>query len=160
MRDGVVQSDERTVKFKEVAASKTSVEKHHEALTSKEIIEYLKLGFRVTIYPEATSHNGEEILPFKRTLLTSAAHAGVPILPYVFNFVSLNGEPFSKKNRDSVCWYGDISFARSLLNLLALKTLVCEVEFLDPVYSKPDDDRAKVADYVREKIVEKFRPAR
>lgn len=123
-----------------------------------EIVTYLKRGFNVILYPEATSHNGEEILPFKRTLLTSAAYAEVPIRPYCFNFKSINGEPFTLKYRDDVCWYGPISFARGFIGFASIKELVVDVEFLEPVFTKPSDDRGQVADSVREQIVKKFRP--
>lgn len=124
----------------------------------EDVVEYLRIGFRVVLYPEATSHNGEEILPFKRTLLTSAAFAGVPVLPYTFNFKSIDGEPFSRKNRDSVCYYGDIPFYTSLWNTLKLKEVICTVEFLPEVFTKPDDDRAMNAERIREMIVKKFVP--
>ncbi len=125
-----------------------------------EIVTYLKKGFNVILYPEATSHNGEEILPFKRTLLTAAAYAQVPIRPYCFNFTSINGDPFNLKYRDAVCWYGPISFAQSFISCASLKEVVVDVEFVEPVHTKPGDDRAKVADHVRELIVKKFRPVR
>jgi lyso-ornithine lipid O-acyltransferase len=124
----------------------------------EDVVEFLRIGFRVVLYPEATSHNGEEILPFKRTLLTSAGFAGVPILPYVFNFKSINGEPFTRKYRDHVCYYGDITFYLSLWRTLTLKEIVCSVEFLNPVTVNPDDDRAKNASRIRDMIVEKFIP--
>lgn len=125
-----------------------------------EMISYLKKGFRVTLYPEATSHNGEEILPFKRTLLTAAAHAGVPIIPYVFNYVEVNGEPFTMKYRDRLCWWGDISFATSLWGMGTLKKVVCEIEYLPEVWTTPDEDRADVADKIRQMIVDKFIPVK
>lgn len=126
----------------------------------KGMTDWLKKGFRITLYPEATSHNGEEILPFKRTLLMSASLAGVPIYPYSFNFISINGEPFSVKHRDGVCYYGDITFGRSVLNLFALKEIVAEVRYLEPYYPKPDEDRGQVADLIRERIVQHFIPVR
>lgn len=125
-----------------------------------EMVNYLKKGFRVVIYPEATSHNGEEILPFKRTLLTAAAHAGVPIRPYVFNVIDVGGEDFNLGNRDSVCWYGDIPFHKTVWNSFGLKYIVVEFEFLPEVHTRVEDDRAEVADRLRDSIVEKFRPAR
>lgn len=124
-----------------------------------EIIEALKDGARVILYPEATSTNGEGILPFKRTLMQAAAMAGVPVIPYVFNFRELNKEPgFKIKYRDSVCWYGDISFPVSLWRAFGLKSLVCEIEFLEPVYQAQDEDRGAFADRVRELILAKFDP--
>lgn len=123
-----------------------------------EMIDYLKNGFRVTLYPEATSHNGEEILPFKRTLLTAAAHAGVPVVPYCFNFLEINGEPFSLKHRDHVCYWGTIPFHISLWRMGTLKKIVCEVEYLPEVRTSVDDDRGEVADRIRQMIVDKFIP--
>ncbi len=124
----------------------------------RNIVNTLNDGFRVTLYPEATSHNGEEILPFKRTLISSAALASKAIFPYCFNFKSINGEPFSMKYRDSVCWYGDMNFFPSFVRSISLKEVVCEVIFLDPYYAKADEDRGAVADEIRRRIVEKFKP--
>lgn len=126
-----------------------------------EIASFLQKGFRVILYPEATSTNGEGVLPFKRTLLTAAAKAGVPILPYVFNFREINGEPgFPMKYRDSVCWYGDIPFHTAMWRSLGIKNMVCEVEFFSPVYTSTDDDRAAVADAIRGMIVDRFEPVK
>jgi lyso-ornithine lipid O-acyltransferase len=126
----------------------------------EDVVEYLRIGFRVVLYPEATSHNGEELLPFKRTLLTAAAFAGVPILPYVFNFKSIDGQPFSRKNRDAVCYYGDIPFYTSLWSTLTLREIICTVEFLPEVFIKPDEDRAVNADRIRDMIARKFVPVK
>lgn len=135
--------------------------KNRQGITGElqEMIEYLNRGFRVILYPEAQATNGEGVLPFKRTLLTAAAHAKVPVLPYVFNFREINGEKgFQMKYRDSVCWYGDIAFHTAIIRALSLKSLVCEIEFLSPVYTRTDEDRAVVADAIREMIVTKYDP--
>lgn len=124
-----------------------------------EMIDALKDGFRVTLYPEATSTNGEGVLPFKRTLLTAAAHAQVPVLPAVFNFLEINGEPgFQIKYRDSVCWYGDIPFHVAIWRAFGLRSLVCEVEFLPPLATRVDEDRGIVADALHDMIKAKFQP--
>lgn len=123
-----------------------------------EMVSYLKEGFRVVLYPEATSHNGEEILPFKRTLMSAAAHAGVPIRPYVFNFVNIQGEPFNLKWRDKVCWYGDMTFYDSLWRAFTVKYIVAEIEFLKPIYPQVNDNRKFIAESIRQSIVDRFRP--
>ena len=125
----------------------------------KHIIQALQEGLNVCLYPEATSTNGEQVLPFKRTLMTAAAHAQVPIHPYVINFKSVDGQPFTLKNRDSVCWYGDISFITSMIAAFSLKYVEVEIEFLPPVYPKVEDDRAKLANHIHSMISEKFKPA-
>lgn len=124
----------------------------------KHIIQALKEGLNVCLYPEATSTNGEQVLPFKRTLMTAAAHAQVPIYPYVINFTSIDGQPFTFKNRDSVCWYGDISFVTSMVAAFSLRFVEVEIEFLNPVYPKVEDDRALLADQLHSMVSKKFRP--
>lgn len=126
----------------------------------KKIADVLRQGFRVILYPEATSTNGEAILPFKRTLMMAAAEAEVAIQPFVVNFKEINGDDFNLKWRDHVCWYGDMSFAPSMWKSLSLKTLTIEVEYLEKVYAKPNEDRGELADRVREMIVAKFKPVR
>ncbi len=122
------------------------------------LISALKNGFKIVLYPEATSTNGEKVLPFKRTLMMAAAHAGVPIQPVVVNFREVNGEKFSTKWRDHLCWYGDMPFAVSLWNSLTLKSVKAEIEFLDQIHSTLDDDRGVVADKAHELISKKFVP--
>ncbi len=124
----------------------------------KSIVEALQRGQRVVLYPEATSTNGEQVLPFKRTLMMAAAHAGVPIQPVVFNFKSVNGEAFSMKWRDSVCWYGDISFVTSMSKALCLDYVEAEIEFLPSFRTEVGEDRGLVADRAHAMIAAKFHP--
>lgn len=124
-----------------------------------EMVDALKDGFRVMLYPEATSTNGEQVLPFKRTLLTAAAHAGVPILPISFNFLEINREPgFKMKYRDSVCWYGDMAFHTAIWRAFGLHSLTCEVKFLAPVATRVDEDRGIVADSLHDMVAANYTP--
>jgi 1-acyl-sn-glycerol-3-phosphate acyltransferase len=125
----------------------------------KGIADALKEGFRIVLYPEATSTNGEQVLPFKRTLMMAAAQAGVPIQPVVVNFLEINGQPFSLKNRDRVCWYGDMGFMTAIWNSFTLKSLTIQIEFLEKFYPTMQDDRGAVADKAHDMIAAKFRPA-
>lgn len=124
----------------------------------KYLIESLKQGFNVCLYPEATSHNGDHVLPFKRTLMTAAAHAGVPILPYVFNFKSIEGKNFNLGNRDKVCWYGDIPFITAMLSACSLKYIDVEIKFLEPIHPTPEMDRAFIANTLHQRISQEFVP--
>ncbi|MNJ93334.1 1-acyl-sn-glycerol-3-phosphate acyltransferase [compost metagenome] len=126
----------------------------------KSIVESLQKGFRVVLYPEATSTNGEKVLPFKKTLMMAAAHAGVPIQPVVVNFREVNGEEFNVKWRDHLCWYGDIPFVTSLWKSLSLKSVKAELEFLEPFMTSTEDDRGLVAAKAHAAISEKFRPVK
>lgn len=124
----------------------------------KNISKALQDGLVVTLYPEATSHNAEEILPFKRNMIMAAAHAGVPVQPVVFNIRQINDGPFLLKYRDSVCWYGDIPFHVGIWNLFKLKSIEVELEFLPQWSISPEDNKAFVADKLHQQISLKFSP--
>lgn len=124
------------------------------------IVDVLKKGFCVVLYPEATSTNGEKVWPFKRTLMMAAAHAAVPIQPVVINYRKINGDDFTLKWRDHVCWYGDIPFATSMWKTLTLRSVKAEIEYLEKIYSSPEDDRGLIADRAHALIAAKFVPVK
>lgn len=123
-----------------------------------DIISVLKQGFRVVLYAESVASNGEQVLPFKKTLMMSAGLAGVPIRPFVFNYREVNGGPVKYEHRDSLCWHGDIGFVTSIWRSLQLDTLVCEIEFLPLVYPTAEDDRSKTAQLLHSMVSEKYVP--
>lgn len=122
------------------------------------IREALKQGLNVTLYPEGTSTNGEKILPFKKSLMTAAAGSGAPLLPIVLNYTHVNGEPMSDKWRDSVCWYGDISFEAAIWKMFAAREIVAEIEFLDEIHIHSEDQRREIAAIAQARIEAGFRP--
>lgn len=123
------------------------------------IAKFLRKGFRVTLYPEAKATNGEVVLPFKKTLLMAAGEAGVPVQPVVVNFREVNGiQGFPLKYRDSLCWYGDLPFVKSVWGAAQLKSVVGEVEFLEPLSFAPDADRTYVAETLHHRIASKYVP--
>ncbi len=126
----------------------------------KGITEVLKEGFRVVLYAESVASNGEQVLPFKKTLLMSAGFANRPIRPYVFNFREVNGGPVLFSQRDSLCWYGDETFMPAIWRSLKLDTVTCEIEFLPLVHTKPEDNRTEIATYLHKIISDKFVPFR
>lgn len=123
------------------------------------IANVLQEGHTVVLYPEARSSNGEQVLPFKKTLMMAAAQAGVPLQPVVINYREINGKPFTKETRDSVCWYDDVPFAKSMWLTLSAASIHAEIEFLDTLHPKPADDRGLVADQAYSMISGKFVPA-
>lgn len=124
----------------------------------KGITETLKQGFRVVLYAESVASNGEQVLPFKKTLQMSAGFANKPIRPFVFNFREVNGGPVLYEHRDSLCWYGDETFFPAVWRSLQLDSVTVEIEFLPLVYTKPEDDRSEVAKYLHQVVSEKFVP--
>jgi 1-acyl-sn-glycerol-3-phosphate acyltransferase len=124
----------------------------------QDIIAVLKKGFRIVLYAEAVASNGEQVLPFKKTLMMSAGLAGVPIRPFVFNYRAVDGGPVKFQHRDSLCWHGKIGFLTSIFRSLQLETLTCEIEFLPLVYTTAEADRSEIAKNVHSMVSEKYVP--
>jgi len=98
-----------------------------------ELTHALRQNIPVTIFPEATSYNGEKLHPFRKPLFQAAINANVKILPLCLNYHSLDGEPITLKNRDSVFWYGDYPFFYHALKLFSHDELVVFVTALNPI---------------------------
>lgn len=98
----------------------------------------LRNGFNIVIYPEGTSTDGQKLLPFKKSLLMSAVDSEREIVPVALKYMSVDGEPFGKANADKVCWYGDMTFADHFLGLLKHREVKVQLQFLDPISSKPE----------------------
>ncbi len=124
----------------------------------KDIVDVLKHGFRVVLYAESVASNGEQVLPFKKTLLMSAGLAGKPIRPFVFNFVKVNGGPVKYEHRDAVCWYGDQTFFPAIWRSLKLDSVTCEIEFLPLIHPEPSEDRTVLANRVHAAVSAKYHP--
>lgn len=122
------------------------------------LIDVLKQNFRVVLYAESVASNGEQVLPFKKTLMTAAGLAGKPIRPFVFNFAKVNDGPVLFEHRDSLCWYGDNSFFSAIWKSMKLDSVGCEIEFLPLIYPAPDEDRTALAHRVHSVVSAKYRP--
>jgi len=99
----------------------------------KEIEEALVQGVNVQIFPEGTSTNGDQVLPFKSSLFNAAVHANAKILPITIAYLEIDEAPFSPLNRDSVCWYGSMNFAEHFWKLLAHRSIVASLTVHPPI---------------------------
>ncbi|MCC2678413.1 MAG: acyltransferase [Pseudobdellovibrio sp.] len=124
----------------------------------KGLIDVLKQEFRVVLYAESVASNGEQVLPFKKTLMTAAGLAGKPIRPFVFNFAKVNDGPVLYEHRDSLCWYGDNSFFSAIWKSMKLDSVACEIEFLPLIYPGADEDRTTLANRVHAAVSAKYKP--
>jgi len=117
-------------------------------LDIKEMSILLGEGHSLTLFPEATTSDGH-ILPFKPALLTTAAHAGVPVQPVAIRYLGLDN-----KTKDSVYYYGeDMEILPHLFSLSKMPTLHVEVEFLEPV--QHTGSRKSFAHMLQQKIAAK-----
>ncbi len=97
------------------------------------ISDVLRADQSVMLFPEATSTNGESILPLKPAMFLSAIRAKRNILPVVIQYTKLNGAALTPESRDQIFYYGDMNFFPHLLNLLRLQSIQVRLKILNPI---------------------------
>ena len=112
-------------------------------------VEALKNGDTVTIFPEGTSTEGREILPFKPSFFQTAYDAGVPIIPALCRYPNPDG---SSPNPHTA-YYGDISLWQSICMVISQPSSTVELHFLDPI--EAGEDRYATALHVHTLLSEK-----
>lgn len=111
------------------------VDRKNKRQLSQEVSELrrvLEKGLNVTIFPEATSTNGEEVLRFRRPLFEASIASGKPILPITINYKSINAVKVGPSNRDLLCWYGEMEFFPHFIKLLTQKKIEIDVVLSEP----------------------------
>lgn len=124
----------------------------------REISDALEGGVNVVVFPEATSTNGESVLPFKKSLFAAAIHARKPVTPACLNYRSIDGRPVDASNRDAVFYYGEMEFIPTLWSLCALRNVVIDLHFFDPIHPIRVIDHKELTFMARAPIEKHFRP--
>lgn len=117
---------------------------------------FLKDGFNVVLFPEATSTDGKQLRKFKKSLFQVAIEAQKPLLPICVKYLSSDGEPITDKNRDNLYWYGDMSFLPHFMRLIKTKKSLIEITILERIEVTPESDRKELTDLAFERISEKY----
>lgn len=111
-------------------------------------------GLGVTFFPEGTSTDGTDMLPFKSSLFAAPARAGKEVWPAAIVYRTRPGAPSAA---DSVCWWGDDEFAPHTWALAKVPGFDATLVFGDrPVHA---DDRKELARLAEERVRDLFRPS-
>lgn len=124
----------------------------------REIANSLSQGINVVVFPEATSTNGAQVLPFKVSLMDAAVLSGRPLKPLCINYREIAGAPVDASNRDEVCWYGDMTFFNHLVNVANRGSFLVEVTHLSLVVVTAASDRKSLANDAFRQIVGHYQP--
>lgn len=107
-----------------------------------------RLGKNRTLlfFPEATSGDGNRLLPFKSALFT-VAHAmdGVTVQPATIAYTRLNGLPVGFGWRAFFAWYGDMPLMSHAWRFLQLGQTTVEIALLPPLDNAGEMDRKDLA---------------
>jgi 1-acyl-sn-glycerol-3-phosphate acyltransferase len=120
---------------------------------------------RVWLFPEGTTSNGEEVLPYMPSLLRTVEkrHPEIPVHQAVIKYATDRDQPPA---RDFVCWWGEgQSFGSHAWRMLQIPRIYAQVY----IYQRPflTDDRKKLAneleaaaaDWVEKKKEQARKPA-
>jgi 1-acyl-sn-glycerol-3-phosphate acyltransferase len=120
--------------------------KSHTRVANEGIRSALEQGLRVVIFPEGTSSDGREVLPFYPSLLEPAIEAGVPITAAHLSYEVEKGSV-----GQDIAYWGTMTFFPHLLKLLSVEGISSEVRFAD--HSRTFDDRKAAAVQMRVEVL-------
>lgn len=109
-----------------------------------EISTTINEGLPVAFFPEGTSSNGDDVLPFKASFMALAKAAEVPVTPVCLRYESINGEAITAKNRDRIYYYGDVPFFPQFPLLPFLQEVRVTLTYL-PQLSSAEFDRKELS---------------
>ncbi len=98
--------------------------------------ERLAAGQSLIVFPEGTSSDGLEVLPFKSALFSVVEEAGadipVTVQPISVVCTELDGMPLTRSLRPLYSWYGDMELAGHLWNVFWRGHFTVDVTFQCP----------------------------
>lgn len=77
----------------------------------------------ILVFPEGTSTNGNQLLPFQTVPLAAPLRNRAIIVPVTLVYTRIEDEPVSARTRDLVYWYGDMEFMPHFWKLLSLGSM-------------------------------------
>jgi len=92
------------------------------------ISKMLRKEANVLVFPEGTSSNGEKLLPFQSAFFAAPLMARAVVVPLTLTYKLVDQQPVSASNRDRIYWYGDMSFAPHLWDLLGTNRIEVSVK--------------------------------
>jgi lyso-ornithine lipid O-acyltransferase len=116
----------------------------------------LRSGSSVQVFPESTTSDGTQVLPFKALFFASAIRADAPILPLSLNFQIVNGRPLDHQTREMLCWYGDMEFMPHFWNILKIESAEVSLMFHQPVKVSREYGAEAIARRVQYEITNGF----
>ncbi|MDP2431545.1 MAG: lysophospholipid acyltransferase family protein [Pseudomonadota bacterium] len=107
-------------------------EKKADAMRVNQLMaEHLRAGDCLALFPEGTTSDGSNLLPFFPSLFQPAVEAQATVWPVCIRYLNGDGTPCIE-----AAYYGRISMGESLWNILKLKEVHAEVVFLPAIASR------------------------
>lgn len=121
-----------------------------KAVTER-IAEQLRSGRSLILFPEGTTSDGSDVLPFKSTIFGilfagDAEISASAVQPVVIRVLNVDGTPVrSQVERDGYAFYGDMQAGAHAWAFLRSKGAMIELRFLDAITASSGLDRKALA---------------
>ncbi|MBZ0096835.1 MAG: 1-acyl-sn-glycerol-3-phosphate acyltransferase [Sulfuricella sp.] len=102
--------------------------RHDTARAGREVVDALRQGDCVAVFPEGTTSNGTLLRPFHASLLQSAIDSGARLWPVAIRYQHRDGTA-----NLSPAYVDNMSFADSLFRILDEPELEAEITYLEPL---------------------------
>jgi 1-acyl-sn-glycerol-3-phosphate acyltransferase len=112
--------------------------------------EAYKSGLPVLFFPEGTTTNGSEVLPFRRGLFHSVLNNRVELRTAALRFSLGDGNGLATV-ADDVCWWGDALFGPHIFRCLGLRGVSARIAFDDAAVRGAD--RFELSERARERVL-------
>ncbi len=113
----------------------------------------MRHGDGVVLFAEATSTAGQSVLPFRPALLEWAAQSGQPVHYASVSYRTPAGSPPAHL---AVCWWGEMTFGRHLMELARVPRVHASVHF--GPFPIAERDRKRLAGRLHEAVRAQFVP--
>ncbi len=107
-------------------------------------------GSPVLLFAEATTGDGNRLLPFRSSHFEAIRQAACAsdgtalVQPVYLHYSKLAGVPMVRFERPRVAWYGDMTFLPHFLRYARSGGVTCDVYFGSPIRVAPEMDRKSV----------------
>lgn len=96
-----------------------------------DMADHLRAGECLALFPEGTTTDGAELLPFYASLFQPAVAAEAMVWPTLIRYLDVNGE-----RSEEAAYYGEISMLESLFRIVRQPAIHAEITFLPPIASR------------------------
>jgi 1-acyl-sn-glycerol-3-phosphate acyltransferase len=120
---------------------------------NRAMAEAYQTGLPVLFFPEGTTTDGSEVLPFRRGLFHSVLNNGVELRTAALRYSIGDGNGKATVAED-VCWWGDALFGPHIFKCLGLKDLSAHLDFDHEVVEGMD--RFALSQNARERIAASY----
>ncbi len=128
----------------------------------KDIDEALEDTGALILFPEGTSTDGSDVIPFKSSLfelfLSDKLKDKLMVQPVTITLTHTNGKPVQTiEDRDIYGYYGDIEMLPHIWNLAKSKGAHLIVDFMPPHHAKEFDNRKEFANACHKDVSDKLK---